>query len=194
VNATLSLPTGRLIAADPAALYGDARPLEPRLDPRDYPVRGLPVGGAGGGSDGAGPDGDGSSGDESSGDGSSGGGSSGDPDRADGHARVEIAVAGEEPERWERRPGFATPSGRLALLDAAALEGFTELGDEPVDEYELLQERVADSGGSPVAYEGLLVLPFGPAVCAISFGYGRSGRLVRIVFEGRADAAQVPIV
>ncbi len=56
--------------------------------------------------------------------------------RADG---FELSLGGGEPVRWaDAAPGFDTPSGYVCLLDAAALEQFTDLGDEPVDEYELL--------------------------------------------------------
>jgi hypothetical protein len=154
MKAMLKLPTGRLIAADPSVLYGDARPLAAGLPPGEFTV-------------------------------------------ASGPETVEIRVyspaAGSEPgsdaqseaqpSRWERRPGFPTPSGRLALLDAQALEEFTDLGDEPVDEYELLAERLADSPGGPVEFGGLLVVPCPAGVGAVRLGYAASGRLVCVIME-----------
>jgi hypothetical protein len=105
--------------------------------------------------------------------------------------RVRVLLSSAEPVRWESASGFATPSGHVCLLDAAALEGFTGLGDEPVDEFELLTEALADSPGGAVAYGGLVVLPAGPAVRAVLLGYGGDGRIQRIVTEF-GDYAPVP--
>jgi hypothetical protein len=104
----------------------------------------------------------------------------GHPVRADA-AGFELLLAAGEPVRWETAgPGFATPSGYVCLLDAAALDEFTGLGDEPVDEYELLAERLADAPGRPVAFSGLLALPAAAQVRALRAGYDTDGRLVRI--------------
>lgn len=157
----LMLPTGRLIAADPSVLYGDARPLVGGLPPGEFVV-------------------------------------------TSGPGAVEIRAHGPAAEpgsaRWEHRPGFPTPSGRLALLDADALEEFTDLGDEPVDEYELLAERLAQSAGGPVEFGALVVVPCPSGVGAVRLGYGAGGRLVCVVMEHCAagdpdgrDGAEVAI-
>ena len=157
VKATLTLPTGRLIAADPAALYGDARPLADGLPPGAFTVTGGP----------------------------------GTVEiRADGPGAEPDPAA--RPTRWEQRPGFPTPSGRLALLDADALEAFTDLGDEPVDEYELLAERLADDRGGPVEFGGLLVVPCPAGVGAVRLGYAASGHLVCVVMECRVTERSRP--
>jgi hypothetical protein len=96
---------------------------------------------------------------------------------------VRLVLSGGEPVRWGAVPGFATPSGHLCLLDAAALEGFTDLGDEPVDEYELLAERFAERPGAAVEFSGLLVLPAGPEVRAVLLGFGGDGRIRQIVAQ-----------
>jgi hypothetical protein len=141
MEATLALPTGRLIVGDPSELFGDARPLDLVLPVGDHPVS-------------AGPQG------------------------------FELRLREAEPVRWTRAaPGFDTPSGLLCLLDASALEQFTELGDEPVDEYELLTERVLDRPGRPVDFAGLLVLPAGRSVRSVRAGYDAADRLVRLVAD-----------
>ena len=96
---------------------------------------------------------------------------------------VRLLLSADEPVCWDTTPGFATPSGHVCLLDAAALEGFTDLGDEPVDEYELLSERFADRPGGAVEYCGLLVLPAGPEVRAVLLGFGEDGRIHQIVAQ-----------
>ena len=96
---------------------------------------------------------------------------------------VRLLFSAQEPVRWDAAPGFATPSGHVCLLDAAALEGFTDLGDEPVDEYELLSERFADRPGAAVEFSGLLVLPAGSEVRAVLLGFGEDGRIRQIVAQ-----------
>lgn len=96
---------------------------------------------------------------------------------------VRLLLSAGEPVRWGAAPGFATPSGHLCLLDASALEGFTDVGDEPVDEFELLSERFAERPGGAVEFSGLLVLPAGPAVREILLGFGEDGRIRQIVAQ-----------
>jgi hypothetical protein len=147
----LALPTGRLIAADPSVLYGDAHPLVGGLPPGEFVV-------------------------------TSGPGAV--EIRAHGPAAESAGPAsGPGSARWEHRPGFPTPSGRLALLDADALEEFTDLGDEPVDEYELLAERLAENPGGPVEFGALVVVPCPSGVGAVRLGYAAGGRLVCVVME-----------
>ncbi len=142
MDATLALPTGRLIVGDPGSLFGDAKPLGLDLPPGDHPVS-------------AGPRG------------------------------FELLLRQDaSPVRWARAaPGFDTPSGLVCLLDVSALEQFTELGDEPVDEYELLAERVHERPGLPVDFAGLLVLPAGRGVHEVRAGYDADGRLVCIAAD-----------
>jgi hypothetical protein len=145
MEATLALPTGRLIVGDPSQLFGDAKPLDLVLPPGDYPVAAEPHG---------------------------------------FDVRLRLRGADAEPVRWaQAAPGFDTPSGLVCLLDASALEQFTELGDEPVDEYELLVERILDRPGRPVDFAGLVVLPAGRSVRVIRAGYDAEDRLTRLVAD-----------
>jgi hypothetical protein len=57
---------------------------------------------------------------------------------------IEVVLADTAPAMWTRRQARPTPSGYAALLDASALAEYTDLGDEPVDEFELLVEQLAD--------------------------------------------------
>jgi hypothetical protein len=94
----------------------------------------------------------------------------------------EVTIAGAEPVRWtDAAPGFDTPSGYVCLLDAAALEEFTDLGDEPVDEYELLTERLRAHPGEPIEFAGLLVLPAAHRVRTLRAGFDGADRLTRLV-------------
>lgn len=145
MEATLRLPTGRLIVGDPSELFGDAKPLDLVLPPGDSPVT-------------AGPRGF--------------------------DVRLRLRPAAAEPVRWtQAAPGFDTPSGLVCLLDASVLEQFTDLGDEPVDEYELLVERILERPGRPVDFAGLVVLPAGRSVRAIRVGYDDEDRLTRLVAD-----------
>ena len=100
---------------------------------------------------------------------------------------LELSLGEGEPDRWDTvAPGFDTPSGHLCLLDESALKEFTDLGDEPVDEYELLTERLRERPGEPVEFRGLLVFPAaGPvrAVRAVRAGCDRNGRCTRITAQ-----------
>jgi hypothetical protein len=148
MDATLALPTGRLIVGDPSALFGDAKPLDLTLPPGEY--------------------------------------------RVSAHASgLELRITDAEPARWETvAPGFDTPSGYVCLLDESALTEFTDLGDEPVDEYELLSERLREHPGEPVEFSGLVVFPIGAGfpsgaarVRALRAGCDRDGRCTRITAE-----------
>lgn len=104
---------------------------------------------------------------------------------ADGSG-LELCLADAEPERWETlAPGFDAPSGYVCLLDESALTDFTDLGDEPVDEYELLTERLREHPDEPVEFSGLVVFPLAGAgrVRALRAGCDRSGRCTRITAE-----------
>jgi hypothetical protein len=103
-----------------------------------------------------------------------------------GAERVELRVAAGEPETWRTADGFATPSGYCCLLDAAALGELTDLGDEPVDEYELLCEQLAGQPAGLVDFHGMLVFPAARAVSRILLGYGPENRICRIATELQA--------
>ena len=169
MHATLALPTGRLIVADPGALFGDAKPLDLALPPGEYPVTVGPSGVelriAGAAADGA----DGAT-----------------DDAADDAGDAAGTAADAEAVHWEpAAPGFDAPSGYVCLLDESALKEFTDLGDEPVDEYELLTERLRDHPGEPVEFRGLLVFPIGNVgrVRELRAGCDRTGRCTRITAE-----------
>lgn len=102
-----------------------------------------------------------------------------------GPAGLELRLAHDEPERWEAvAPGFDTPSGYVCLLDESALAEFTDLGDEPVDEYELLTERLSEHPHEAVEFSGLVVFPTGGGrVRALRAGCDRTGRCTRIIAE-----------
>ncbi|HEU5355730.1 MAG TPA: hypothetical protein VFU65_14765 [Actinocrinis sp.] len=142
MQASLALPTGRLIVGDPSALFGDAKPLDVTLPPGEYQVS------------------------------------------ADASG-LELRVTDTEPVRWEAAaPGFDAPSGYVCLLDESALTEFTDLGDEPVDEYELLTERLSEHPGEPVEFAGLVVFPIrAERVLALRAGCDRTGRCTRITAE-----------
>ena len=106
--------------------------------------------------------------------------------RVSAHASgLELRVSHVEPVRWETvAPGFDAPSGYLCLLDEFALAEFTDLGDEPVDEYELLTERLREHPDEPVEFSGLVVFPIrGNRVLALRAGRDRTGRCTRITAE-----------
>ncbi|MBS2965224.1 hypothetical protein KGA66_19395 [Actinocrinis puniceicyclus] len=150
-HAVLALPTGRLIVADPSALFGDAKPVDLALPPGRYPV----VASA-----------------------------SGLELRLTDADSDESAGADAGSERGQPvAPGFDTPSGYVCLLDESALEEFTELGDEPVDEYELLAEKLSGQPGRAVSFGGLIVFPVAGNVRALRAGYDRTGRCTRVTAE-----------
>ena len=93
----------------------------------------------------------------------------------------EVVLGDGEPVCWaDAAPGFDTPSGYVCLLDAAALEEFTDLGDEPVDEYELLSERLRDRPGELIEFAGLLVFAGGDRVRTLRAGFDGANRLTRL--------------
>ncbi len=155
--ATLALPTGRLIIGDPSALFGDAKPLDVALPSGEYQVA----------ADASGLE-----------------LRLADADAYAGAAEVN-AQADADPVRWQSvAPGFDTPSGFVCVLDESALTEFTDLGDEPVDEYELLTERLREHPGEPVEFCGLVVFPIGATrVRALRAGRDRTGRCTRIAAE-----------
>lgn len=102
-----------------------------------------------------------------------------------GLIRVEFAAV--PPTEWAHHPGFRTASGYGCLLDADALAEFTDLGDEPVDEYELLAERFGPAGPGAarpglVAFGGLIAFAAPRGVGAVRIG-SAGPRTVRLDCE-----------
>ena len=111
-------------------------------------------------------------------------------------ADLEVLLAEAEPVAWSELPAFGTPSGYAALLDAAALAEYTDLGDEPVDEFELLSERFGgggdesgggegDSGsgtdgGDAAVFGDVLALRGGSGSAALRLGRDAGGAVCRI--------------
>ena len=118
------------------------------------------------------------------------------PARLEG-ADLEVRLAEAEPVGWSELPAFATPSGYAALLDAAALAEYTDLGDEPVDEFELLSERFGGSNGhdshgesdavgesvtdgAAAVFRDVLALRGGTGSAVLRLGRDADGRVCRI--------------
>ena len=110
------------------------------------------------------------------------------PARLEG-ADLEVRLAEGEPVAWSELPAFATPSGYAALLDAASLAEYTDLGDEPVDEFELLSERFGGSGvegggdtggGAAARFRDVLALRGGSGSAALRLGRDVGGAVCRI--------------
>ena len=99
------------------------------------------------------------------------------PARLDG-AVLEVRLAEAEPVEWSELPAFATPSGCAALLDAASLPEYTDLGDEPVDEFELLSERFGARDAA--RFRDVLALRGGSGSAALRLGRDAAGAVCRI--------------
>ena len=97
---------------------------------------------------------------------------------------LEVRLTDAEPVEWIELAELATPSGYAALLDAAALAEYTDLGDEPVDEFELLAERF--EGRDAVVFQGVLAVRSGTGRARLSVGRDASGAISRIAlrFDG----------
>ena len=102
--------------------------------------------------------------------------------RVSGGLEVRLTDAGVV--EWAELAELTTPSGYAALLDAAALAEYTDLGDEPVDEFELLSERFED--GDAVLFQGMLAVRGGTGKARLSVGRDASGVISRIAlrFDG----------
>lgn len=155
----LCVPSGRLIAADPALVYGDAEPFSRRVPVGGFPVT-LSVARI------SHPAGDGTEAVEE---------------------RVNAAMvrfAEGTPERWELAVldgedaatlgerevfGYPVESGFGCFIDVASLGAYTDLGDEPVDEYELLLEALPDGAERTCTWAGL-PLPEEGGEGAFAFG------------------------
>ena len=105
---------------------------------------------------------------------------------------IEVRLTDAEPVAWSELAVLSTPSGYAALLDVEALAEYTDLGDEPVDEFELLSERfeygAEDGGAGGVAgeFQGVLAVRGGAGESAergrarLSLGRDSAGAVCRI--------------
>jgi hypothetical protein len=133
----LALPSGRLIAADPSLVFGDAESFSRTLPTGSFPVT-LSVAHV------SHPAGDATEAVE---------------ERVNA---AMVTLAAGTPERWELAVlegedaatlgdgevfGYPVESGFGCFIDAASLGAYTDLGDEPVDEFELLLEALPRGGG-----------------------------------------------
>ena len=94
---------------------------------------------------------------------------------------VEVRLTDAEPVAWTELAALATPSGYVALLDSAALAEYTDLGDEPVDEFELLSERF--EGADTASFQGVLAVRSDTVHASLRLGRDVSGVVSRIVLE-----------
>lgn len=98
-----------------------------------------------------------------------------------GDGGLEVRLADAEPITWTDIAVLATPSGYAALLDAAALAEYTDLGDEPVDEFELLSEHFADAAAA--RFQGVLAVHGGSEQATLRLGRDASGAISRITLR-----------
>lgn len=94
---------------------------------------------------------------------------------------LEVRLTEAEPVERTEFAVLATPSGYAALLDAAALAEYTDLGDEPVDEFELLSELFADADAA--RFQGVLAVRGGSAQAILGLGRDASGAISRITLQ-----------
>lgn len=101
-------------------------------------------------------------------------------------AALEVRLSAAEPVEWAEIARLAVPSGYAALLDAAALAAYTDLGDEPVDEFELLAERFGDGAGArdvAARFQDVLALRGAGAAAVLKVGRDARGEPCRIAVE-----------
>ena len=91
---------------------------------------------------------------------------------------LEVRLTEAEPVGWTDVAELLTPSGYAALLDGVALAEYTDLGDEPVDEFELLSERFAD--GDVARFQGVLAVHGRSGRALLRLGRDASGAISRI--------------
>ena len=107
-----------------------------------------------------------------------------------GDGGLEVRLTEAEPVAWTESAVLRTPSGYAALLDAAALAEYTDLGDEPVDEFELLSERF--EGGDVARFQGVLAVRSGTGHVSLRLGRDESGAVSRIVLRSSAAELSSP--
>ncbi|MBR7838998.1 hypothetical protein KDL01_37375 [Actinospica durhamensis] len=91
---------------------------------------------------------------------------------------LEVLLADAAPTTWTRRLTRPTPSGYAALLDARALAEYTDLGDEPVDEFELLIEQLA--AREATVLRDVLGARTGAGECVLELGLDDAGNPCRL--------------
>ena len=98
---------------------------------------------------------------------------------------LEVRLTSGEPVVWVEVAELPTPSGYAALLDAAALAEYTDLGDEPVDEFELLSERFEVGGerADMAVFQGVLALRGGSGKVWLCLGRDVNGVTSRIALR-----------
>jgi hypothetical protein len=94
---------------------------------------------------------------------------------------LEVRLVDAEPVAWTDFALLPAPSGYAALLDAAALAEYTDLGDEPVDEFELLSERFEDADAAQ--FQGVLAVHGGSGQVTLRLGHDASGAISRITLR-----------
>lgn len=94
---------------------------------------------------------------------------------------LEVLLADAATAGWTRRQVRPTPSGYAALLDVRALAAYTDLGDEPVDEFELLVEQLAHRGAS--VFRGVLGARTGAEACVLELGLDAAGSPCRLALR-----------
>ena len=100
--------------------------------------------------------------------------------------RLEVRLGETEPVAWSEQARLPIPSGYAALLDAAALAEYTDLGDEPVDEFELLAARF---GTQDVArFQDVIALRGAGASAVLGLGRDAAGAVCRITLTFDAAA------
>lgn len=102
-----------------------------------------------------------------------------------GDGGLEVRLTEAEPVVWNELAELSTPSGYAALLDAEALAEYTDLGDEPVDEFELLSGRFED--GAAAVFQGVLAVHGGSGGAALRIGHDASGAISRITLRFLGD-------
>jgi hypothetical protein len=110
-----------------------------------------------------------------------------------GGVEVRLTGADAEPVEWGEVAVLSTPSGYAALLDVDALAAYTDLGDEPVDEFELLAEHfdggVGSGGGDGqgpgdvAEFQGVLAVRGGSGKVRLSLGRDSAGVICRIALK-----------
>ena len=98
-----------------------------------------------------------------------------------GDGELEVRLTEAESVVWSEPAELSTPSGYAALLDAQALAEYTDLGDEPVDEFELLSERFDD--GEAAVFQGVLAMRGVSNRAVLRVGRDASGAISRITLR-----------
>lgn len=98
-----------------------------------------------------------------------------------GEGALEVRLTQAEPVAWTELAVLPTPSGYAALLDAGSLAEYTDLGDEPVDEFELLSERFGD--GDVARFQGVLAVRGKGSTASLSIGHDTADVICRIALR-----------